>query len=335
MKTYAILPLRFIAPVHFGDAAQGGGLQEVGLTCRADTLYSALTVEALRKSQETFDTWIQKTQDGSILISDLLPWCVREKQPEWYIPKPVIDVKGEGKSHRETLEEARNLSAFRKQGKKRAFLRASEMALYVDDLTYHSSSLEEEPVFGTYGADTHFNGRTGKPYSAGSFSFAPRAGLYLLLGLEDVEDLKMVASLLRWTGLSGIGGRRSSGMGKFEVANPIILNDATAAKNMDAKALREMLMDYSAEKQMTISGLLPCKEEVSIAAEGRGLWLKRSGFTWTEGMEAPVKEKSIYMMAAGSTFSARMEGRIADVSTPAVGHPVYRYGKGFFLGVPL
>ncbi len=335
MKTYAILPLRFIAPVHFGDAAQGGGLQEVGLTCRADTLYSALTVEALRKSQETFDTWIQKTQDGSILISDLLPWYVRDNRFEWYIPKPVIDVKGEGKSHRETLEEARNLSAFRKQGKKRAFLRASEMALYVDDLTYHSSSLEEEPVFGTYGADTHFNGRTRKPYSAGSFSFHENAGLYLLLGLSQIEDLEMVRSLVEWAGLTGIGGRRSSGMGKFELAHaPILLQPGDDAEDHDDVALYEMLQQEDGA-QMALSSFLPAKEEVSLAAEGRGLWLKRSGFTWTEGMEAPVKEKSIYMMAAGSTFSARMEGRIADVSTPAVGHPVYRYGKGFFLGVPL
>lgn len=336
MKTYAILPLRFIAPVHFGDAAQGGGLQEVELTCRADTLYSALTVEALRKSQGTFDEWIRKTHDGSILISDLFPWYIRNKNFEFYIPKPVLDVKGEKKTGRETLTEARNLSAFRKQAKKRAFLRASDMGLYLDDLTYHTSSLEEEPTFGSFGADTHFNGRTGKPYGAGSFSFHENAGLYLLIGLSHQEDLDMITSLVAWTGLSGIGGRRSSGMGKFELAHaPILLEAGDDWEDHDDIALYDMLQDKEAGAQMAISSFLPCASEAPTAAGGRGLWVKRSGFTWTEGMEAPVKEKSIYMMAAGSTFSSRMEGRIADVSTPAVGHPVYRYGKGFFLGVPL
>ncbi len=336
MKTYAILPLRFIAPVHFGDAAQGGGLQEVGLTCRADTLYSALTVEALRKSQSTFDEWIRKTHDGSICISDLFPWYIRNNSFEFYIPKPVLDVKGEKKTGRESLTEARNLSAFRKQAKKRAFLRASEMGLYLDDLAYHTSSLEEEPTFGTFGSDTHFNGRTGKPYGAGSFSFHENAGLYFLLGLSHREDLDMVTALVAWTGLSGIGGRRSSGMGKFELAHgPILLEAGDDWEDHDEVALYDMLECESEGPQMAMASFLPRAEEAAMAAEGRGLWLKRSGFTWTEGMEAPVKEKSIYMMAAGSTFASRMEGRIADVSTPAVGHPVYRYGKGFFLGVPL
>ena len=334
MKTYAILPLRFIAPVHFGDAAQGSGLQEVGLTCRADTLYSALTVEALRKSQSTFEAWIRKTMDGSIRLSDLLPWYFKDHQYEWYIPKPVIAVKREGETTRETLEEARSRSAFRKQEKKRAFLRASEMGLYLDDLVYHTSSLDEEPIFGAVGVDTHFNGRTAKPYGVGSFSFAENAGLYLLLGLSQAEDLEMVTSLIAWLGLSGIGGRRSGGMGKFELAHdPILLEAGDDWEDHDDTALYDMLQKEDGT-QMVVSSFLPCADEVSIAAEGRGLWLKRSGFTWTEGMEAPVKEKSIYMMAAGSTFPSRMDGRIADVSTPAVGHPVYRYGKGFFLGVP-
>lgn len=93
-------------------------------------------------------------------------------------------------------------------------------------------------------------------------------------------------------------------------------------------------MDTQAATQMTISCLLPKKEEIEAGIEVKGLWMKRSGLTWTPGMGSAVKEKSIYMLPAGSTLSCRLAGRIADVATPAVGHPVYRYGKGFFLGVP-
>ncbi len=341
MKGYAILPLCFLTAVHFGDAAQGGGLHEAEPVCRADTFYSALCVEALQKSAEDFEKWISDTREGRILISDLLPWYFRDDSYEWYIPKPVVNVKTESKPARETLEEARHLSSFRKQSKKRAFLRASEIAIYMDDLAYHSSSLEEEPVFGAYASDTHFNGRTRTPYSVGSFSFHEdtekneRAGLYVLLQLEDVDDLEFVTSLIRWVGLSGIGGRRSSGMGKFALdRDPILLQAGDDPEDNDETALYNMLEDENSEIQMALSGVLPMPEEAAVAAKGRGLWLKRSGFTWSEGMEAPVKEKSIYMMAAGSTCPTRMKGRIADVATPAVGHPVYRYGKGFFLGVP-
>ncbi len=340
MKRYVILPLRFLTAVHFGDASQGGGLNEVETLCRADTFYSALCVEALKKSTVDFEAWISKTQEGRIVISDLLPWYFREGRYEWYIPKPVMNVEAGPTAKRETLTEARSLSTFRKQSKKRAFLRASDMMMYMDDLVYYSSSLEEEPAFGSYASDTHFNGRTRTPYSAGSFSFHEdrakdeRAGLYLLLRLEDEADLTSVTALIRWTGLSGIGGRRSSGMGQFVLDHEPILLKSGDWDDCDEAALFGMLEDKDSDTQVALSSFLPMAEEAAQAAKGRGLWLKRSGFTWTEGMDAPVKEKSIYMMASGSTFSARLTGRIADVSTPAVGHPVYRYGKGFFLGVP-
>ena len=181
--------------------------------------------------------------------------------------------------------------------------------------------------------DTHYNGRLARPYAAGSFSFAENAGLYVLVRLADEKDLPSVLALFHLLGLSGIGGRRSSGMGKFELgADPILVSDG--AEEEDTGALYELLMDTQASTQMTISCLLPKKEEIEAGVEVKGLWMKRSGLTWTPGMESAVKEKSIYMLAAGSTLSCRLAGRIADVATPAVGHPVYRYGKGFFLGVP-
>ena len=48
MNTYIILPLKFTAPVHFGDASGGGGLDAVQPICRADTFFSALCSEAAR-----------------------------------------------------------------------------------------------------------------------------------------------------------------------------------------------------------------------------------------------------------------------------------------------
>ena len=85
---------------------------------------------------------------------------------------------------------------------------------------------------------------------------------------------------------------------------------------------------------MALSVFLPAEDEVAAAAAGAGLWIQRSGFTWSPGLESPVKTKSIYMLSAGSCLSTRLHGRMADVSTSGVNHPVFRYGKGLFLGVP-
>lgn len=332
MSTYVLLPLRFLSSVHFGDASGGGGLDAVQLTCRADTFFSALCVEAAKLGEAALAQLVEKAQSGEIAFSDLLPWYRREGGYEWYLPKPVLSITPVEKKA-ENLQTVRQESSFRKKSKKRAFIRASELGLYVDDLRYGSASLTEEPTFGTAISQMHFNGRSRAPYSAGSYYFAAQAGLYVLIRLEEKDDMKWLSPLIHLTGLSGIGGRRSSGMGRFQEEMPyLMLRDDD--DNEDTEALYELLTDTEAEEQMCLSSVLPKKEEIEIAAAGKGLWLVRSGLSWSHGMDVPVKMHTIYMMAAGSCFSKRLQGRIADVSTPASPHPVYRYGKGLYVGVP-
>lgn len=332
MSTYILLPLHFLSPIHFGDASGGGGLDAVQPIGRADTFFSALCCEAARQGEMALQKLVEKTKQGDITFSDLLPWYKREGSYEWYVPKPVLSVPSQ-KTKEETLQEARNNSTFRKQAKKRAFIRTSEVSLYIDDLRYGENSLTEEPTFGTVVSQVHFNGRTRKPYSTGSYMMDGAAGLYSLIRLENEEDISWLATLVEMVGLSGIGGRKSSGMGHFVIdGGPIDL--AEDSDNEDSSALYEMLEDTEAEEQMTLSTLLPSKEEVEVAAKARGLWLRRSGLSWSQGMEVPVKMHTLYMLSSGSCVDRRIPGCIADVSTPAVNHPVYRYGKGLYVGVP-
>lgn len=122
-------------------------------------------------------------------------------------------------------------------------------------------------------------------------------------------------------------------MGHFTIeGNAIILSEEE--DNKDSKVLYDMLEDREAEEQMTLSTLLPSAEEAEAAAKARGLWIQRSGLSWSQGMEAPVKMHTLYMLSSGSCLDRRLTGCIADVSTPAVNHPVYRYGKGLYVGVP-
>lgn len=332
MSTYILLPLHFLSPVHFGDASGGGGLDAVQPIGRADTFFSALCCEAARQGDKALQRLVEKTEKGEMTFSDLLPWYKRDGSYEWYVPKPVLSVPPQ-KVKEETLQEARNNSTFRKQAKKRAFIRASEVSLYIDDLRYGEGSLTDEPAFGTVVSQVHFNGKTRKPYSAGSYIMDGAAGLYSLIRLEKEEDTAWLVSLVEMVGLSGIGGRKSSGMGHFTIeGNPIILSEEE--DNEDSEALYDMLEDREAEEQMTLSTLLPAAEEAEAAAKARGLWIQRSGLSWSQGMEAPVKMHTLYMLSSGSCLDRRLTGCIADVSTPAVNHPVYRYGKGLYVGVP-
>ena len=331
MSTYILLPLHFLAPVHFGDASGGGGLDAVQPIGRADTFFSALCCEAIRQGASALERIVRKTEIGDITFSDLLPWYQRDGEYEWYVPKPVLSMPAQPAKD-ESLQEAKTNSSFRKQEKKRAFLRASELSLYIDDLRYGESSLTEEPTFSTAVSQVHFNGRTRSPYSAGGHFFAPHAGLYSLIRLEKTEDTDWLITLVRLTGLSGIGGRKSSGMGRYDIQEVVTLSPED--ENEDTAALYDLLEDKTAEEQMSLSSVLPKEEEISLAARARGLWIRRSGLSWSQGMDVPVKMHPLYMLASGSCFDSCLTGRIADVSTPAVGHPVYRYGKGLYVGVP-
>lgn len=332
MSTYVLLPLRFLSSVHFGDASGGGGLDALQLTCRADTFFNALCSEAARLGEAVLSRLVAKAESGEIAFSDLLPWYKSGNAYEWYIPKPMLLISGKERQG-QSLQEVRESASIQKKAKKRAFLRTSELRLHIDACRRGSSPLKDEPDFAGSISQVHFNGRERVPYSTGSYFFAPNAGLYIVIRLSQKEDMRWLSTLIHLTGLSGIGGRKSSGMGRFTEEMPYqVLNGRE--NNKDTAVMYELLMDTKATAQMSLCSLLPKKEEIETAAHGTGLWIRRSGLSWSEGMESPAKMHTIYMMAAGSCLSHRLEGRIADVSTPAVSHPVYRYGKGLYVGVP-
>lgn len=64
MRSFYILPLHFTTPVHFGSAGYGGGLEMAGMTCPADTLFSALCVEAVRLGGDALATLTAKAERG-------------------------------------------------------------------------------------------------------------------------------------------------------------------------------------------------------------------------------------------------------------------------------
>lgn len=338
MRSYAVMPLHFRTPVHFGDAGSGGGLEAMRMTCPADTFFAALCREAAAKDLSLLEELVQKAESGAIAISDLLPWrragSGTESEIEWYLPRPMYPIPAE-KQKVMSYEEVKADSAHRKAQKKRAFIRASDMAAYVEDCRTGSMRLAPEPVWGTSAADTHFNGRSRSPYSVGGFYFAPDAGLYVIAAVEEEADAERLASLIELVGLGGIGGRRASGLGKYEPEDScewFFLEDGDVQGKDDA-ALYQLLTDTAADVQMALSVTLPAAEEIGAAAAGSGKLLRRSGFGFSPAMGRPIKMDSVYMMCAGSCFKTRLAGRIADVNYGQAPHPVYKYGKGLYAGI--
>lgn len=326
---YEIILFRFTSPVHFGDAAEGGDLGEILSYCRADTFFSALCREAADISQELLACVVEGVQRGKLRFSDLFPWKKGTSCYELYLPRPVMNLPHTEQAKTLSYEEVREQSGERKKYKKRSFIRASEMESYLQE-----RNISAQPDFGKEELRTQYNAREKRPYGIGAYHFMPDAGLYLILS-GDEELAEKLEPLIKLLGMAGIGGKRSSGFGKYIFEDdPLDLSDENTYGGDDVSLYKMLCADHS-NCYMALSSFLPEKLEVGDMSSGTGKIIKRGGFAWSREMTGPAKVSSVYMMASGSCFSKRLEGRIADVNNGSVPHPVYKYGKGLFVGLPL
>ena len=169
------------------------------------------------------------------------------------------------------------------------------------------------------------------PYQVGLFRFAPDCGLYFICGFtEDGQD-EDLEYLLDWLGATGIGGKVSSGYGKFHVVDKIYLNEPF---DDQTEWIYHALSSEHAP-YLLLSTSLPQTDELDHALEGASFQLvRRSGFMASDRVETPLKKKTQYALSAGSVLQNRYQGALYDVGLSDV-HPVYRYSKPIFMGVTL
>ena len=194
---YAIYKLEFRTGVHFGT----GAVDESTCTFHADQLFSAMYIEALKlgKAQEFYEA----VKTGGLLLSDALPYM----DQQYLIPKPMIyvriDHQGESKQ--------------KKAYKKLKYFPVEKL----DEFLTGNMNLESDPMrgFGQVRQQTMVHVRKEDdtlPYRVGTFYYAPGCGLYVIVAYESNEQLFLAEELLEALSYTGIGGKKTNGMGKFE-----------------------------------------------------------------------------------------------------------------------
>ncbi len=300
---YKIYKLEFTAPVHFG----GGALDASALNFCADTLFSALYIEALKLGMA--DELYNAVKAEKLLFSDAFPYM----QVQYFLPKPMlyIEPKEQGSSKQ------------KKQYKKLKYIPAEKLADYL------AGKLEPETcsLHGLGQAYSQVMAAVRReddtlPYRVGNYLFNDGCGLYIIAALEDADTQYMFEDLLDSLSYTGIGGKRGSGKGRF------IFRNGTAAEPV----LR--LLAKTSGRHMLLASALPQEAELEHALEGASYLLqKRSGFVYSQTYaDEQMKKRDLYTMQAGSCFATRFHGDIYDVSEGGA-HAVYRYAKGLFMGV--
>lgn len=302
---YSIYKLEFQTGVHFGT----GMLNESAYTFCADQLFSALYIEALK--MDCAKEFYEKVKSGALLFSDAFPYMGQT----YMIPKPMIYV--------ETKEQG--ISEQKKLYKKMKFISVDNL----DGFLKGTFEITENPMrnygdfFQKKSAKVRNEGET-EPYQVGIYYYSEGCGLYLILAYKGEEEKWLAEDLLESLSYTGIGGKKTTGLGKF------IFKSAKMPEMLHA------YLESKSKKKILLSTALPKDEELESALENASYQLeKRSGFiassTYAEEWR---KKKDLYVFAAGSCFDNTFEGDIYDVSDGGK-HSVYRYAKPLFLGVSI
>lgn len=335
---YCLYKLRFTTPLHAGAGDSAKSLDSSCMTLCADTLFSALCHTALSAGGgECVGRLCRSAKEGKIRITDTMPYCGEAL----YIPKPYIKA---------AAETAEPLSAEdRKAMKKLSHIPVSSLGEFFSSLRgagcYNAKA--HKAVFGrSYittknsigrkepdGFEENEENNAVKPYSVGLFEFNEGCGLYFIAAFENEQDTDFIGSLVERLGLGGVGGKTSSGYGKFAMADDpyTLINDRYTTG--DEKILIQMLEREEAPLYISLTTSLPLDEELGSALDGAAYGVcRRGGFVLSEHFsDGAVKKKTQYFLSAGSVFKHRYSGGLYEAAAGG-NHPVFRYGRPIFLG---
>ncbi|MFN8532465.1 MAG: hypothetical protein U0556_02840 [Dehalococcoidia bacterium] len=300
-----LLRLQPRGPFHFGTDHTGAPAPVIG----SDTLFSAVCL-ALRDlfgpvRLTSFVRVVRSAADPPLRLSNAMPFSgnvlfLPALSGDGWVSQSLFEAQIAG----EPLPETRHLQA--------GWLQACE----ADDL----------PVERVWTVDRRRRVRLGagtpEPFEDSAVRFASGCGL-AVLALIDAEWRDDVLAAIRSLGDSGIGGRRSTGAGQFDLA----------VESLDLR------VPDAPTAYCTLSYYLPSARELEQGVLNEPAHYRIDDRTgWTSGPAGSFRHRSVRMITAGSVVapvdSRPPVGRLADVTpTGFRDHEVLRAGWSFPIGV--
>lgn len=335
---FRLYKLQFTAPCHFGDGETSADLAGSGTTCFSDTLVSALFLEYLALyGEEIAKQFINALQNGLLRFSDLFPYI--GDSDTLFLPRPQLISQKRIDRTEFPIEEIKRGMQVAKKVKRVEYIPEYLYTQYIERIQAgqvsaffkEDASLEELTVPIAKQAYTRVaiqRDSDSLPYQVGTVTFQAGAGLYFILGYEEASLLVQLDQVLQSLSYTGIGGKRSSGYGQFTY----IVEELTA--DSDYESLYEMLMAKEANMYISLSLCVPQREDIPFMQEGAYKLIGRGGFVYSQTYADTLHKRNRYFaVKSGSTFARPLQGRVLVIEGGQ--HPVYRYGKGLFLGVSI
>ena len=293
--TYKMYIMNFHT-AHFG----AGSLDSSKMTFAADRLFSALVLEA--KKMGKMEEFVSIAGQDDFVLTDAFPY-----QSGPFLPKPIGFPKFEQPDLTTDVKEVRRQA---KMAKKLQFIPLDKFDSYVNGTLFKDADHAVTNIVTKN--QPHVDGNL---FQVSTVRFRDESCLYVIA--KESELLNELMTSLQYT---GIGGKRSSGYGQFDLT---ILDLPDSFKNRLTKAHQEPVM--------TLTTSLPVEKELEYAMEtGSYLLSKSSGFAFSTETKENFRKQDLYKFASGSTFSETYTGQIVDVRPLDFPHEVLNYAKPLF-----
>ncbi|MBS4456710.1 type III-A CRISPR-associated RAMP protein Csm4 [Tuanshanicoccus lijuaniae] len=286
-----------LSRAHFGS-----GLLETALpTITCDRLYSAMVNEAFAIG--VGEAFINRTLKDDFVLSDTLI-----EHFGLYFPKPIgypLRVNQQNELDRSAVKKLKKISMLHEDSIE-SFIAGN---FDTEDIKQYYDEQNEK-------YKTEYVTRKGiDPYRVGYVSYED--DVYLAFIATKDSLVEQVMTSLQY---SGIGGKRTSGYGRFELD----------IQPLESYIEERITLEYDGPV-MLLSTALPIDADLEEAiASGNFLVHKSSGFAFSEQAKGAFRKQDLYKFRAGSTFSRSFRGSIVDVSPDSFVHPVYNFARPIF-----
>lgn len=300
---YKIYKLYFKTGLRIGNGKIDSSVVEIP----ADTIFSAIINEAAQ-DEEKIETILEEFKNRKLIISNAFPFIGEEL----FLPKPLLNISDNTGDSTE-----------KKLYKKINHIPLSLWDEYIKGKSNPKEIVELNKKLGKLTLDTKiYKKDENEIYNLSYYRFYEGNGLYFILGYE--EDYELFDDILYSLSFTGIGGKKTSGLGKFEMEE----DDIT--ENLKNKLNNEK------SKMLLASSMARIEELETLDKDAKYKIIRRGGFSYSqdiEGREKPTfKKNTMYYFDTGSIFNNKFEGDVFEIGDNG-SHKIYRYGIPLWMEV--
>ncbi len=347
-----LIELNFKSGVHFGSDYASYGVEQVQGFAHSDTLFSSIiNVLAATKNEFEHLKWVKELFDNSkseitipFRISSFGFADISQGDHKYYLPKPLIHPKL-------TIEDLLKTDKI-KELKQRQFISLEVFQKWqTEDLLDLDFAVDEEKEIKDFWTEetktqhlTDNETAATQIYHAGLVYYYDYIRPFFLIELDEEKfpfnDFK---ELLKTMQHFGLGGRRTSGSGIFEICEedwlPITedsiedikkINPSFNVQKNDARIRFTELFKTNSNSWYLFSTLFPQTiNETDVEAYNL---IPRKGWFFSTISGVQLKRKSCFMLSEGSILKNEIEGKLVDVTPQEfTEHKIYRYGIPFYI----